>query len=125
MIVKFTFHCHSFIFIFKSLFQNFECEFGIISTLLGCRHVIESPFRANVVRIVSQDYSNHHRPYWKIEFGGMDYLEGKSSMIFSLFHSSNATELQNNEKNSKIRENARGFWLTIDSKYKCHKGETN
>ena len=42
----------------------------------NCRHILSTPFRAYSVRIIAKDYNDVKKPKWRIELGGMDYLEG-------------------------------------------------
>ena len=46
----------------------------------SCRHIFSPPFRGYAVRIVAKSYNIVSKPSWRIEFGGLDYLEGQSNM---------------------------------------------
>lgn len=56
--------------------QEFVCQGAFGNREEICSHLFPNPFRAFSVRIIAKDYDTEKKPKWRIEFGGLDYLEG-------------------------------------------------
>ncbi|XP_065064502.1 uncharacterized protein LOC135690773 [Rhopilema esculentum] len=82
--------------------EELNCEqiFGAKSQT--CRHILK-PFLAFSVKVIAKNYKMEFKPLWRMEFGGLDYMEGDNYWpMDKIMHRSGNTNAEIPDERGKL-----------------------